>query len=82
MFNSPRPVQPYNSSSSNGFGSGSYVVDNPLTASVYDDGLDPWSTTPSPAPPPIPALTSPSGLNSVIGEIYSYHIIRTERPDS
>lgn len=69
MFNAPRPVQPYGSSSTNGFG-GSYVVDNPLVSSVYDDdgGLDPWSSAPSPAPPPIPTFTSSLGLSSVIGE--------------
>lgn len=67
MFNAPRPVQPY--STANGFG-GSFVVDNPLSHSVYDsDGLDPWSTAPSPAPPPIlPSTTATtSGFGTVIG---------------
>ncbi len=73
MFNAPRPVQPY--SSANGFG-GSFVVDNPLSHSVYDsDGLDPWSTAPSPAPPPILPSTSTatSGFSTVIGGELSLH---------
>ena len=38
-------------------------------SSVYDDdGLDPWSSTPSPAPPPIPSFSSPAGFSSVIGK--------------
>ncbi|KAI0708839.1 hypothetical protein C8T65DRAFT_649631 [Cerioporus squamosus] len=66
MFNAPRPVQAYGSSSQ--FGA-SFVTENPLISSVYDDGLDPWSTSPSPAPvlPSFPA-TSSGGLSSVIGE--------------
>ncbi|RDX48205.1 hypothetical protein OH76DRAFT_1405121 [Lentinus brumalis] len=66
MFNAPRPVQAYGSSSQ--FGA-SFVTENPLISSVYDDGLDPWSTSPSPAPalPSFPA-TSAGGLSSVIGE--------------
>ena len=64
MFNAPRPVQAYGSSSQ--FGA-SFVTENPLS-SVYDDGLDPWSTTPSPAPPALPSFpTSSSGFSSVIG---------------
>lgn len=61
MFNAPRPAQPYRSGSTNlnGFG-GSYVDENPLASSVYDDGLDPWSAAPSPSPPPVPAAQNPS----------------------
>ncbi|CAL1715044.1 unnamed protein product [Somion occarium] len=70
MFNAPRPAQPY--SSSNGFGTTSFVVDNPLVSSVYDsDGLDPWSTAPSPAPPTIPAaspVAAPAGFSAVIAD--------------
>ncbi|KAI1793531.1 hypothetical protein LXA43DRAFT_1001149 [Ganoderma leucocontextum] len=66
MFNAPRPVQAYSSSSQ--FGA-SFVTENPLTSSVYDDGLDPWSTAPSPAPPVLPSFpTSSSGFSSVIGD--------------
>ena len=65
MFNAPRPVQAYGSSSQ--FGA-SFVTENPLISSVYDDGLDPWSTAPSPAPPALPSFpTSSSGFSSVIG---------------
>ncbi|KAF4611281.1 hypothetical protein D9613_007057 [Agrocybe pediades] len=53
MFNAPRPAQRYVGSTSNGFG-GSFVDDNPLSSSVYDDGLDPWSAAPSPTPTPMP----------------------------
>ncbi|PCH44336.1 hypothetical protein WOLCODRAFT_138943 [Wolfiporia cocos MD-104 SS10] len=68
MFNAPRPSQPYSTSSTNGFGA-SFVNENPLASSMYDDGLDPWSSAPSPAPPPLPAFTSnSSGFSSVIGE--------------
>ncbi|KAI0955048.1 hypothetical protein AcW1_006749 [Taiwanofungus camphoratus] len=69
MFNAPRPAQPYGVSSTNGFG-GSFVHDNPLASSMYDDGLDPWSSAPSPAPPPIlPSFPSTStGFSSVIGD--------------
>lgn len=72
MFNAPRPSQSYGSSSTPNFG-GSFVVDNPLASSVYDsDGLDPWSTAPSPAPPSLPtsivaATNATSGFSSVIG---------------
>ena len=62
MFNAPRPVQPYGSGSSNlnGLG-GSFVDENPLASSVYDDGLDPWSAAPSPSPPPAPAAQNSNG---------------------
>ncbi|PIL25125.1 hypothetical protein GSI_13014 [Ganoderma sinense ZZ0214-1] len=66
MFNAPRPVQAYGPSSQ--FGA-SFVTENPLISSVYDDGLDPWSTTPSPAPPALPSFpSSSSGFSSVIGD--------------
>ncbi|EGN96804.1 hypothetical protein SERLA73DRAFT_111513 [Serpula lacrymans var. lacrymans S7.3] len=63
MFNAPRPAQRYGSTS-NGFG-GSFVAENPLSASVYD-GLDPWSAAPTPSPPPISSL--PSTFSSVIAD--------------
>ncbi|KIM44744.1 hypothetical protein M413DRAFT_442700 [Hebeloma cylindrosporum] len=53
MFNAPRPAQRYVGSTSNGF-TGSFVDENPLSSSVYDDGLDPWSAAPSPTPTPMP----------------------------
>ncbi|KAI0731335.1 hypothetical protein C8Q76DRAFT_718528 [Earliella scabrosa] len=66
MFNAPRPVQAYGSSSQ--FGA-SFVTENPLISSVYDDGLDPWSAAPSPAPPPLPSFpASSTGFSSVIGD--------------
>lgn len=78
MFNAPRASQPYGASSSNGFGTTSFVVDNPLASSVYDsDGLDPWSTSPSPAPPALPPATSsiaaPAGFSTVIGQSFLYN---------
>ncbi|KAI8974512.1 hypothetical protein BD414DRAFT_424283 [Trametes punicea] len=67
MFNAPRPVQPYGSSSQ--FGASFMATENPLLSSVYDDGLDPWSTAPSPAPPPLPSYTpSSTSFSSVIGD--------------
>ncbi|CCM01814.1 uncharacterized protein FIBRA_03882 [Fibroporia radiculosa] len=68
MFNAPRPSRPYGTSSTNGFG-GSFVNENPLANSIYDDGLDPWSSAPSPALPALPSFPSTStGFSSVIGE--------------
>lgn len=70
MFNTPRPAQTYSSNSANNFGA-SFVVDNPLSNSIYDsDGLDPWSSAPSPAPPPLPSSSTAgtgSSFTSVIG---------------
>ncbi|KAH9479355.1 Sorting nexin MVP1 [Psilocybe cubensis] len=66
MFNAPRPAQRYTGSTSNGFG-GSFVDENPLSSSVYDDGLDPWSAAPSPSPTPIPQAPS-SVFNAVIAD--------------
>jgi len=63
MFNAPRPAQRYVATSASSFG-GSFVNENPLTASGYD-GLDPWSAAPSPSPTPIPAAASVFG--AVIG---------------
>ncbi|KAG8936001.1 Sorting nexin mvp1 [Tulasnella sp. 418] len=53
MFNAPRPGSIRFGTSLNG-GLGSFT-DNPLATSVYsnDDGLDPWSTAPTPPPPQI-----------------------------
>jgi sorting nexin-8 len=69
MFNAPRAGQRYLASSTNGFG-GSVGNENPLANSVYDDGLDPWSSAPSPVPIPAPEqISSPSTFSSVIGEI-------------
>lgn len=65
MFNAPRPTQRILSGNA-GFG-GSFVDDNgPLAGSAYD-GLDPWSGTATPSPPPMPSGTT-SVFNSVIGE--------------
>jgi sorting nexin-8 len=61
MFNAPRPAQRYASAPVNGLG-GSFVDENPLAASIYDD---PWSAAPSPSPQPIPNVTS--ALSSVLG---------------
>ncbi|KAI9063893.1 hypothetical protein FKP32DRAFT_1571236 [Trametes sanguinea] len=67
MFNAPRPVQPYGNSSQ--FGASFMATENPLLSSVYDDGLDPWSSAPSPAPPPLPSFTpSSNSFSSVIGD--------------
>ncbi|PFH50265.1 hypothetical protein AMATHDRAFT_145640 [Amanita thiersii Skay4041] len=65
MFNAPRPAQRYVATSPNGLG-GSFVDDNPLAQSVYDDGLDPWSAAPSPTPTPLPRASAASTFNSVI----------------
>ncbi|KAJ3555989.1 hypothetical protein NM688_g2277 [Phlebia brevispora] len=61
MFNTPRQNTSYGASTTN-FGA-SFVAENPLVTSVYDsDGLDPWSSAPSPAPPPLPStLASANG---------------------
>lgn len=67
MFNAPRPVQPYGGGTSQ-FGASFMATENPLLSSVYDDGLDPWSAAPSPAPPALPSFTpSTNGFSSVIG---------------
>ncbi|PPQ64781.1 hypothetical protein CVT24_007867 [Panaeolus cyanescens] len=66
MFNAPRPAQRYVAPTSNGFAS-SYVDDNPLASSVYDDGLDPWSANPSPTPTPIPQAPA-SVFSAVIAD--------------
>ena len=67
MFNSPRPAQRYGTTTANGFGSGSFVDDNPLSSSaVAYDGLDPWSANPS--PPSTPAPSSTSVFNAVIAD--------------
>lgn len=66
MFNAPRPAQRYAATpTAAGFG-GSFVDENPLSSSVYDDGLDPWSAAPSPTPTPMPQGSS-SVFSSVIG---------------
>jgi len=69
MFNAPRAAQRYGSTPGNGFGTGSFVDDNPLGGSVYDDGgLDPWSAGPSPSATPAPQATA-TLFNSVIGAL-------------
>lgn len=66
MFNAPRPAQRYvGTPNTAGFG-GSFVDENPLSSSVFDDGLDPWSAAPSPTPTPMPQAPS-SVFSSVIG---------------
>ncbi|KAF8966288.1 hypothetical protein BDZ97DRAFT_1808750, partial [Flammula alnicola] len=74
--NAPRPAQRYTGSTSNGFG-GSFVDENPLSNSVYDDGgLDPWSAAPSPTPTAAPQAP-PSVFRAVIGDSdFAYHICR------
>ncbi|KAG1808710.1 uncharacterized protein BJ212DRAFT_1280366 [Suillus subaureus] len=62
MFNAPRPAQRYASAPVNGLG-GSFVDENPLAASIYDD---PWSAAPSPSPQLIQNATS--ALSSVLAE--------------
>jgi sorting nexin-8 len=69
MFNSPRPSQRYVGTNSNGGFGGSFVDTNPLSNSVYDEGLDPWSSTPSPAPTPIPQAPA-SVFSAVIGDLF------------
>lgn len=66
MFNAPRPAQRYAGTSSTVGLGGSFVDENPLASSVYDDGLDPWSAAPSPSATPIPHGSS-SVFSSVIG---------------
>lgn len=63
MFNAPRPAQRYASAPVNGLG-GSFVDENPLAASIYDD---PWSAAPSPSPQPVPGPGVTTALSSVIG---------------
>ena len=70
MFNAPRATQRYTSTTSsfaNGFGGGSFTADNPLAGSAYD-GLDPWSSTPTPDLPPPPSAAPPSPFTAVIGQ--------------
>ncbi|TFK73756.1 hypothetical protein BDN72DRAFT_886694 [Pluteus cervinus] len=75
MFNAPRPAQRYTATNGLGLG-GSYVEDNPLAGSTYDDGLDPWSAAPSPAHTPVPQVQQPQqqqlpskgGFSSVIAD--------------
>ena len=65
MFNAPRPTH----ANYSGFG-GSFVDEsaNPLAASAYDDGLDPWSGNPSPAPPPV----GPAFSNTIGAYLYGF----------
>ena len=71
MFNSPRPSQRYVGTTPNGGLGGSFVDTNPLSSSVYDEGLDPWSSAPSPAPTPIPQAPA-SVFSAVIGDTSFY----------
>lgn len=72
MFNAPRTspsAQRYNASNSI---LGGFVDDNPLAASVFDDGgLDPWSGIPStpalPARTPLPSMNIGSSGNDNLG---------------
>ncbi|KAI0057256.1 hypothetical protein BV25DRAFT_1451241 [Artomyces pyxidatus] len=68
MFNAPRPTQAYGISSTTSFG-GSFVDENPLASSTYD-GLDPWSTAPSPAPPPVPTVFTSAIADATVPPIY------------
>ncbi|KAI5118686.1 hypothetical protein M0805_003623 [Coniferiporia weirii] len=69
MFNAPRSVQRYGASNSfaNGFGSGSFTAEDPLAGSAYD-GLDPWSSTPTPDLPPPPPPAPSSSFASAIAD--------------
>ena len=70
MFNAPRPAQRYTATNGLGGLGASYVDDNPLAASVYDDGLDPWSAAPSPGPTPAPQPPQQQGqTNSVFSSV-------------
>lgn len=60
MFNAPRAAQRYGATSVNGLG-GSFVDEDPLAISIYDD---PWSSVPSPTP--LPPHNMNSGFTSVI----------------
>ncbi|KAG9313037.1 hypothetical protein JVU11DRAFT_6477 [Chiua virens] len=62
MFNAPRLAQRYGTSPINGLGT-SFVDENPLTVSIYDD---PWSSVPSPSPPPV--NTAASAFSSVMAD--------------
>lgn len=62
MFNAPRLAQRYGTSPVNGLGS-SFVDENPLAISIYDD---PWSAAPTPSPPPVNAAAP--AFSSVIGK--------------
>lgn len=63
MFNSPRPAR----GNTTTFG-GSFVDDNPLAGSAYDD---PWSNAPSPSQTPTPGPGSATSVfSSVIGVIF------------
>ncbi|KAH8996138.1 hypothetical protein EDB86DRAFT_2850984 [Lactarius hatsudake] len=68
MFNAPRPTQAYGVSSTTSFG-GSFVDENPLAASTYD-GLDPWSTAPTPSPPPVPSIFTNAIAEATVPAIY------------
>ncbi|OCB87801.1 hypothetical protein A7U60_g5124 [Sanghuangporus baumii] len=71
MFNTPRQTHRYGTSGSltanNGFGSANFMGDDPLANSTYD-GLDPWSSAPSPDLPPPPSAVPPSPFASVLDE--------------
>ncbi|EJD07688.1 uncharacterized protein FOMMEDRAFT_143983 [Fomitiporia mediterranea MF3/22] len=70
MFNAPRPTQRFSTSGSftaNNFGSASFTSENPLANSTYD-GLDPWSSAPSPDLPPPPTVAPTSPVASVIAD--------------
>ncbi|KAG8862145.1 Sorting nexin mvp1 [Tulasnella sp. 330] len=76
MFNAPRPGQPrYNNNinvSVNGLAA-SYLSDNPLASSIYDEGqVDPWSAAPSPPPPPeLPGVFSRVIADATAPSIYT-----------
>lgn len=62
MFNAPRAAQRYGTTSVNGLG-GSFVDEDPLATSIYDD---PWSSIPSSTLPPIHNVHS--AFSSVIAD--------------
>ncbi|KAI6149478.1 hypothetical protein BKA82DRAFT_128741 [Pisolithus tinctorius] len=62
MFNAPRAAQRYGPTPVNGL-SGSFVDEDPLAISIYDD---PWSSIPSSTPPPTRNMNS--AFSSVIAD--------------
>ncbi len=67
-------MQPYGATSASSFGA-SFVVDNPLASSVYDsDGLDPWSSAPSPAPPTLPTSISTTNASAGFASVIGMHL--------
>ncbi|KAG8902682.1 Sorting nexin mvp1 [Tulasnella sp. 403] len=63
----------YNSNASNGLAA-SFLSDNPLSASIYSDdgGMDPWSATSTPPPPPeLPGVFTRIIADATVPPIYT-----------